>query len=140
MHTANMPKSACWCVAMPRFPCSKSQTCWERVNRRALAIYRLQFDWPPGNKAMLAANAHLLAAFFDAERIRWIVWSGLIVITISLLILMRTRWGQSNPLRKCVVLSLVAHLLLGIYTTTVRIVTGERGNGDGGGAWQVSLA
>ena len=33
-----------------------------------------------------------------------------------------TRWGQYRPLRKCLVLSILAHLLLAGYATTVRIV------------------
>ena len=69
---------------------------------------------------------------FDAQTVRWIVWSGLVALTLSLLVLMRTRWGQSHPLRKCIVLSLVAHLLLGIYTTTVNIVAGGRGPNSSG--------
>ena len=64
--------------------------------------------------------------------VRWIVWSGLVALTLALLVLMRTRWGQSHPLRKCIVLSLVAHLLLGIYTTTVDIVAGGRGPNSSG--------
>ncbi len=64
--------------------------------------------------------------------VRWIVWSGLVALTLALMVLMRTRWGQSHPLRKCIVLSLIAHLLLGIYTTTVNIVTGGRGGGGSG--------
>jgi len=74
----------------------------------------------------------LLAAMFDAQMVRWIVWSGLVALTLALLVLMRTRWGQSHPLRKCIVLSLVAHLLLGIYTTTVDIVAGGRGPNSSG--------
>ena len=35
---------------------------------------------------------------------------------------MATRWGQSKPLGKCVVLSLVTHALLATYATTVEIV------------------
>ena len=65
---------------------------------------------------------------------RWcgiVVWAGLVGLTVALLVLMRTRWGQSQPLRKCIVLSLLAHLLLGIYTTTVTIVSGGIGPGDG---------
>jgi hypothetical protein len=51
-----------------------------------------------------------------------LLWLGLAVLTVALLILMQTRWGQSRPLRKCVVLSLLAHLLLAGYATTVQIV------------------
>ncbi len=58
----------------------------------------------------------------------WIVlWLGLTLLIVALFVLMRTRWGQSQPLGKCAVLSLVAHLLLAIYATTVQIVTGSAG-------------
>ena len=51
-----------------------------------------------------------------------VLWLGLLSLTVTLLVLSRTRWGQSNPLRKCLVLSVFAHLLLAGYATTVRIV------------------
>ncbi|HJT31214.1 MAG TPA: hypothetical protein VJ783_04130 [Pirellulales bacterium] len=51
-----------------------------------------------------------------------IVWLGLVCITVALLLMMVTRWGQSQPLKKCVVLSLITHLLLATYATTVEIV------------------
>jgi hypothetical protein len=70
---------------------------------------------------------------WDTQLTRWIVWGGLVVLTVSLLLLIRTRWGQSQPLGKCVVLSLLAHLLLGIYMTTVNIVTATVGSPDGDG-------
>ena len=73
----------------------------------------------------------LLAVVFDSQVVRVVVWTGLVGLTIALLVLMRTRWGQSQPLRKCIVLSLLAHLLLGIYTTTVTIVSEAIGPGDG---------
>lgn len=44
-----------------------------------------------------------------------VMWVGLAVLTISLLVLMQTRWGQARPLSKCVVLSIFAHLLLIAY-------------------------
>ncbi len=82
---------------------------------------------------MLSVSAYpLLALQFDAPLVRLVVWAGLVGLTISLLVLMRTRWGQSHPLRKCIVLSLLAHLLLGVYTTTVNIVNEAVGPGDGG--------
>jgi len=57
----------------------------------------------------------------------WVVWSGMALLTVGLLILMQTRWGRSRPLRKCVVLSLLAHLLFLSYAATVKIVTNGRG-------------
>lgn len=66
----------------------------------------------------------------------WIVlWLGLTLLIIALVVLMRTRWGQSRPLGKCAVLSLVAHLLLAIYATTVQIVTGTGGRGSSESLW-----
>lgn len=87
---------------------------------------------------MYLASALLATTFWDAQFVRWGVWVGLIVLTVALLVLIRTRWGQSQPLGKCVVLSLLAHLLLGIYTTTVHIVTATVGSPNGTGI-QVSL-
>jgi len=81
---------------------------------------------------MLAADHLPLAVWWDAQLVRWVVWGGLVLITISLLLLIRTRWGQ-QPLGKCVVLSLVAHLLLAIYISTVNIVTGTGEIGPGRG-------
>jgi len=64
----------------------------------------------------------LLDAITGAEMVIAALWLGLAAISISLLVLIRTRWGQSQPLRKCIVLSLLAHLLLVGYATTVQIV------------------
>ena len=51
-----------------------------------------------------------------------LLWLGVAVLTGALVVLMYTRWGQWHPLRKCFVLSLLAHLLLVAYSTTVYIV------------------
>ncbi len=80
----------------------------------------------------------LVAAFFDAQFVRWTVWVGLVLLTVALLLLVRTRWGQSQPLGKCIVLSLVAHLLLAIYISTVNIVTSSVGTPEATGI-QVAL-
>ncbi len=64
----------------------------------------------------------LLEFFTSMELLVGLLWLGLAVLTVTLLILTRTRWGQSRPLRKCIVLSLLAHLLLAGYATTVQIV------------------
>jgi hypothetical protein len=73
-----------------------------------------------------------LLAVQAAQVVRWGVWAGLVVITAALLVLARTRWGQSQPLGKCMVLSLLAHLLLALYATTVSIMTGAGSSGSGG--------
>jgi hypothetical protein len=51
-----------------------------------------------------------------------ILWLGLGAFTLGLLILRYTRWGQSHQLEKCMVLSVLAHLLLLGYFATMRIV------------------
>ncbi|MBI2827054.1 MAG: hypothetical protein HYX69_20465 [Planctomycetia bacterium] len=60
-----------------------------------------------------------------------IVWSGCAALTVALVILMRTRWGQQKPLRKCIVLSLIAHLLFVVYAMTVHVVMAQPGLGYG---------
>jgi hypothetical protein len=64
----------------------------------------------------------------------WIVlWIGLAFLIVAFLVLVRTRWGQSQPLSKCALLSLLAHLLLAVYATTIQIVvaTSSSGTADG---------
>jgi hypothetical protein len=82
---------------------------------------------------MHVANLLLFAVLWDAQLIRWVVWVGLVVLTVALLLLIRTRWGQQQPLGKCIVLSLLAHLLLAIYMTTVTIVTATSSSPAGEG-------
>jgi hypothetical protein len=65
----------------------------------------------------------LLEAITSVDLLVILLWLGLAGLTIALLVLMRTRWGESRPLRKCLVLSILAHLLLAGYATTVSIVT-----------------
>lgn len=64
----------------------------------------------------------------------WIgLWIGLAALSVAILVLLRTQWGNSQPLKKCVVLSLLAHLLLGIYATTIEIVSNSLGPAHGEG-------
>ena len=65
----------------------------------------------------------LLDPITSVEVVVVVLWAGLAALTVALLVLTRTRWGQSQPLRKCVVLSLLAHVLLAGYATTVQIVS-----------------
>src|SRR5262245_30309694 len=64
---------------------------------------------------------------FTPRVVHGIIWCGLAVLTVSLLVLARTRWGQSQPLGKCIFLSLLAHLLLAMYAMTVEIVASPPG-------------
>ena len=50
------------------------------------------------------------------------LWLGLAVLTLALLILTRTRWGQAKPLGKCVALSIFAHVLLGGYAYGTKLI------------------
>ena len=76
----------------------------------------------------MSAFGHKLLEFVSSQQLLWsILWLGLFVLTIGLLVLMRTRWGQSQPLGKCAALSLLAHLLFAGYATTVQIVSAAAG-------------
>ena len=74
-----------------------------------------------------------LAAWWGLTSTTWLaLWSVLAAMTVLLIVLLRTRWSQAKPWRKCAVLSLWVHVLLGCVATTVRIVTGapELGNDE----------
>lgn len=83
---------------------------------------------------MSALVQPLLDLLLSPRVVVGLVWSGVAAITVALVILMRTRWGHEQPLRKCVILSLFAHLLFIAYATTVHIVRshpGGHGRGHG---------
>ncbi len=63
------------------------------------------------------------AAFGFGNLLLILLWTGLGLLTVGLLILMQTRWGRSRPIRKCLILSVLAHALFAGYATTVTIVT-----------------
>lgn len=67
------------------------------------------------------------------QTLYWLAWGASLILSITLVILMWTRWGQSRPLQKCAALSLLVHLMLAFLTMTVRIVVGDGGGGGGGG-------
>jgi hypothetical protein len=69
----------------------------------------------------------------------WLAWGGSLVLTVALIVLMWTRWGQSQPLQKCAALSLLVHLILAFLTMTVRIVVGDGGGGGGGSPIRVRI-
>jgi len=66
---------------------------------------------------------HLLDFLTSTEFFLGVLWSGLALVTLTLLVLSLTRWGQYQPVRKCLILSIVAHLLMAGYSTTVHIIT-----------------
>ena len=76
-------------------------------------------------------NPSRMAEQIAAMSITWlIVWLGLAALTIALLLLTLTRWGQSRPLRKCAMLSLLAHVLLACLATTINIFHDTAGSPD----------
>jgi hypothetical protein len=65
----------------------------------------------------------LLEFLTSIELTMAMLWLGLAIFTVGLAVLMYTRWGQYKPLRKCMAMSLLAHLLLAGYAATVQIIT-----------------
>jgi hypothetical protein len=55
------------------------------------------------------------------DRFMLVLLVGAIALSITLLVLIWTRWGHSRSLEKCVLLSVLAHALLTGYAATVQI-------------------
>lgn len=73
----------------------------------------------------LMASTELLASLeslLDARSLGIGLWIGLGVLTLALIILSRTPWGQARPVSKCVVLSIFAHFLLFGYAYGTRLM------------------
>ncbi|MGY8770698.1 MAG: prenyltransferase/squalene oxidase repeat-containing protein [Pirellulales bacterium] len=76
----------------------------------------------------LLTPTFLIASIITPQVIWGLLWGGLAVITLSILILMQTRWGQAKPMSKCVVLSIFAHLLLIGYAHTTQMFDQQPAN------------
>lgn len=75
----------------------------------------------------------ILLAFWGLSTPTWIaMWSVLTVLTIVLIVLLRARWSRERTWRMCAVLSLWVHVLIVVFSMTVRIVTGPPESGNGG--------
>ncbi len=76
--------------------------------------------------AQVADGAHLVAVWGlpPTMHLFWAVaWAGLVLLFSGIfLTLVFTRKGRANPLRICIVLSLLVHTLLAGYATTIQIV------------------
>lgn len=66
--------------------------------------------------------APLLAEASASQTLAIVLWVGLAILTVALLILMQTGWGQAQPLSKCVVLSVFAHILFFAYAYGTRLI------------------
>jgi hypothetical protein len=69
----------------------------------------------------------------------WVLWLSSLALSLGLVVLLRTRWGQSRPLQKCAVLSLLVHALLACLAMTVRVVVGDGGGGMAGAPIRVRI-
>jgi len=73
---------------------------------------------------MLASYEDLInqiIAAMDGPVFNFVLWGGLAVLSLALLLVGRTTWGQAKPLSKCVALSLFAHILLMGYAYGTRM-------------------
>ncbi|MCC7085586.1 MAG: hypothetical protein IT427_11340 [Pirellulales bacterium] len=78
---------------------------------------------------VLASIFSPLQRLLAHPKLPWMMlWIGLAFLIVSLVVMIRTSWGQSRPLRKCAGLSLLAHLLLLCYATTIEIVMSVGGS------------
>src|SRR6478672_2653640 len=78
-----------------------------------------------------APGSLILAAITAHRPLNLVLGIGLASIFVLLTVLVWTRWGQARPIAKCVVLSLLAHLLLLIYGYSTHILAGPPGKWNG---------
>lgn len=64
----------------------------------------------------------LLSLLTGVELVWALIWGGLGILSLALIALLVTRWGQYKPLRKCIALSVWTHFLLAMYALTIDIV------------------
>src|SRR6187401_2497879 len=81
---------------------------------------------------MSTGPAWLLLGFGFSDRTLAILMAvGLLGVFALLAALVWTRFGQAKPISKCVVLSLLAHLLFLIYAYSTQILFGPPGKWNG---------
>jgi hypothetical protein len=82
----------------------------------------------------------LIAVFAWPQVVCGVIWSGLVILTVALPLVLRSRWGSAEPLRRCIVLSVWAHVLLAAMATTVPVVRSLGPPGPGGdGTMRVTM-
>jgi hypothetical protein len=70
-----------------------------------------------------------ICGWFTGPQALWTaVWIGLGALTVFLVVLTYTRWGLSHSIEKCMVLSLLAHVLLAVAATTVQVQLASSGS------------
>lgn len=70
-----------------------------------------------------------LATIFGMSPLAIGLWVSLLLVTATLLVLMRTQWGRARPTHRYVLLSIVAHLLVICVATTIRFRPAPVGDG-----------
>ncbi|MDZ4784176.1 MAG: hypothetical protein SGJ19_28340, partial [Planctomycetia bacterium] len=83
--------------------------------------------------------APLIAVFAWPQVVCGVIWSGLVILTVALPLVLRSRWGSAEPLRRCIVLSVWAHVLLAAMATTVPVVRSLGPPGPGDGTMRVTM-
>lgn len=63
-----------------------------------------------------------LVDIFTTPSLTLFLLLGTAILAISLIILMLTRWGNARPITKCVILSVIAHVLLLGYAYGTRLI------------------
>lgn len=78
-------------------------------------------------------DALIAVANWDSSR-TWAAVLGVLaaIVSIALIITSWTRWGQTKPLTKCVILAVLAHVWLLMYAYGTRIISPGLGDGNGG--------
>ncbi len=84
---------------------------------------------------MMDGNELLLAATHWSSDRTWAVVLGVLaaVVSLALIVVSWTRWGQTKSLTKCVVLAVLAHIWLLMYAYGTRVIVPGDGPGNGGG-------
>jgi hypothetical protein len=75
--------------------------------------------------AITLAGSSWTSVLLNSRALGIVLWVGLAALSLALLILMRTHWGQAQPLSKCIVLSVFAHLLLMLYASGTRLLVDQ---------------
>jgi hypothetical protein len=73
----------------------------------------------------------LLAAGSLGDPLALVLAAGLVVVFVFLAVLVWTSWGQARPISKCVVLSLLAHVLLLVYAYSTQVLFATPGKWSG---------
>jgi hypothetical protein len=79
----------------------------------------------------VAYGATSLIAALTSRPLAGLLAVGLLLVFILLSVLIWTRFGQARPVSKCVILSLLAHLLLLIYACFTHVLYGPPGRWTG---------